>query len=67
MKVIHEMSILHRDLATRNVLVHSIDADNVSQVWVKVLSLSLFSLSLTLSPFPPLSFSLSLSVFLSLS
>ena len=36
MTALHQMEILHRDLATRNVLVHSVDADNISQVWVKV-------------------------------
>ena len=36
MTALHQMEILHRDLATRNVLVHSVDGDNISQVWVKV-------------------------------
>lgn len=33
---IHRKGILHRDLATRNVLVHCLDPTNVARVWVKV-------------------------------
>ena len=34
--MIHAHGVLHRDLATRNVLVHSLHPDSVAEVWVKV-------------------------------
>ena len=36
MQEMEALSILHRDLATRNVLVHSIDAQDQSRIWIKI-------------------------------
>jgi len=47
---IHMYRVMHRDLSSRNVLVHSLHAYSLMDVWVKVSDFGLACLADTLDP-----------------